>query len=165
MGMSKEERERREASKRAFDEAKERGDSFALAPLKEQQNLDEVNAIDERMPNRRPSTIVNVDTQEPAPDERQFAGDEAKALNEMTGRAAQTWNMEPAPGPEAVLPKSLEQPPSDSEEDVLLLRGYQPGGAGGGPSGDKAKPGNIVRVSRAEARRLINSGAAKFAER
>jgi hypothetical protein len=172
--ITREERQRREAEaeskrdadrKRAYDEALARGDSFGMAAVTSQETVDLQNELDERLPDRRPATLVNVDTQEQAPDNRAFAGDEARALNQMAGRAAQTWNADPLPGPAQARPDSLPDAPGEGEEDVLLTKGYQPGDGKGAPKGDKMAPGHIVRVARAEARRLINAGAAKFVDR
>jgi hypothetical protein len=170
--ITREERQRREAeSKRdadrklAYDEAMSRGDAFGMAAVTSQETVDLQNELDERLPDRRPATLVNVDTQEQAPDNRTFAGDAAKAVNQMAARAAITWNADPLPGPNQARPKSLPDMPGEGEEDVLLTKGYQPGDGKGAPAGDKMAPGHIVRVPRAEARRLINVGAAKFVER
>jgi hypothetical protein len=73
--ISREERLRRQA------DAKQ-GEQFGGAAYEGMQaQVDELNRIDERRPDWRPATIVNHDTQETAPDDRVFAGDEGRAVN------------------------------------------------------------------------------------
>ena len=62
----------------------------------------------------------------------------------VVGRAAEAWSA----------------PQEGETEVVVLVRGYQPG-RDGRADGEKRKPGSILRLPRAEARRLVDIGAAK----
>lgn len=164
-----EERDRRAAERdRAENEAKQTTEFGGSAYLRQQHQLDDLNAIDERKPNWRPSSIVNIDTQEPAPDDRQFAGDEGKALNQMVGRVAITENTDPQPAVtranNPVVVPSLHNLPAGEGEEVQLLRGYQPDEGQGATQGIKRQKGEVLRLPAKEARKLVNLGAAKFTE-
>src|SRR5215213_183890 len=154
--ISREERLRRnDAARQQAKEGSEFGGT-AYAGLQEQ--VDQLNEIDERRPDWRPATIVNHETQEPAPDNRQFAGDEGKALNQMVGRVAITENRDPQPAVTRannppVVP-SLHNLPAGEGEEVQLLRGYQPDDGQGANQGIKRQRGEILRLPAKEARKL-----------
>lgn len=162
VGLTREQRAQRQA------EAKQSEDFGGASYVGLQDQVDAVNEIDERAPDRRPATIVDLQTQETAPDNRQFAGDMGKALNQMAGRAAITENTDPHPGITAA-----ENPPTvpnlnglsaGEGEEIRLLRGYQPDDGQGSGQGIKRQAGEVMRVPSKEAKRLVNMGAAKFTD-
>lgn len=149
-------------------EAKQSGDFAGAAYAKLQDQLDDLNAMDERKPDWRPSTIVDINTQEPAPDNRQPPGDLGRAVNQMTGRAAVIENHDPLPhvtraNNPPVVP-SLHNLPAGEGDEIQLLRGYQPDEGQGGAQGVKRVKGEVIRVQGREAKRLVNLGIAKFTE-
>jgi hypothetical protein len=163
VGLTREQRAAREAEKNrnAVEAAKQSGEPFATVAPTVQEQIDQQNAIDERKPNWRPATLVNADTGETALDERRFAGDEGRALNQMVGRAAITENTDPQPhitralnAPPTVDP--FNRPPGEGDE-IKLLRGYQQ--TEGEP---KRQAGEVIRVPGKEAKRLVNLGVARF---
>jgi type II secretory pathway pseudopilin PulG len=167
VGLTREQRAAREAERNrsALEAAKQSGDVFGTqAPLAQEQQ-DALNAIDERKPNWRPATVLNLDTGETAPDERRFAGDAGKALNQMVGRAAITENNDPQPyitaAQNAVPTVDLHNRPEGQGTQIRLLKGYQ---EPGDPLPPKRQPGEVVRVPDMEARRLVNLNVAKFTE-
>jgi hypothetical protein len=177
VGLTREQRAARQSAleaeqarnRSAIEAAKQSGDAFATqAPLAQQQ-LDQLNAIDERKPNWRPGSILSVETQEPAPDERKFAGDAGKALNQMVGRAAITENNDPQPyltaAQNAAPTVDLHGRPEGTGTQVRLLKGYQePAAKDGDALPPKRQSGEVIRVPDNEARRLVNLNIAKFTE-
>jgi hypothetical protein len=173
VGLTREQRAARQAAldaenarnpnRQAIADAKQSSDPFATVAPTVQEQVDQLNAIDERRPNWRPATVLNIDTGETAPDERRFAGDEGRALNQMVGRAAITENTDPQPHITRVLnaPPTVDpynRPPGEGDE-IKLLRGYQQ--TEGEP---KRQAGEVIRVPGKEAKRLVNLGVAKFTE-
>lgn len=154
-------RQEREAGAEAKRTDQFGGNAYGLL----QQQVDRTNAIDERAPDRRPATIVNHDTQEPAPDNRQFAGDVGKSLNQMVGRVAITENDNPQPylRPQSAVPDVHGRSQGEGEL-VRLSRGYQPDEGQGGNQGIKRVAGEELRLPMKEAKRLVNLGAAKFVD-
>jgi hypothetical protein len=162
----------REERIRRQEEAK-RGSEFA-GPSYEgvQETLDRINAFDERAPDRRPATVLSIDTDPVtvAEDNRQFAGDQGKALNQMVGRAAITENHDPMPSVTlANNPPPVANPVgayAGEGDEVQLLRGYVPADAQVGADGQATKrlKGEILRLPSKEAKKLVNIGAAKFTE-
>jgi hypothetical protein len=156
VGLTREQRAQRNDAAR--QEAKQGQEFGGTAYADIQQQVDAQNEMDERAPDRRPATIVNHETQEAAPDNRQFAGDMGKALNQMAGRAAITENTDPHPHITAAEnPAGAGSTQGDGDE-VVILRGYQPN------EGDKIPAGTVTRLPSKEARRLSNIGAAKFTD-
>lgn len=160
VGLTREQRAERNAAAR--QEAKQGQEFGGTAYADIQAQVDTLNEMDERAPDRRPATIVDQQTQEAAPDNREFAGDMGKALNQMVGRAAITENTDPHPHVTAA-----ENPPpvasvhglaAGEGEEIHLLRGYQP------EEGPKRQAGEVFRLPAREARRLANIGAAKFTD-
>jgi hypothetical protein len=170
--ISKEERERRQ---RKVDEASvnqgdseadkaKRGEAFggmAYTDMDEAQAR--LNAIDERLEDRRPGTLKDRETGEPFEDNRQFAGDLGKAANQMIGRTFITENPSPHPhidNPGPVNWPNVQEPAQAKEEgeEVLLLRGI--------PATEltKHQPGTVLRMPRALAKKYVNMGVAKFTE-
>lgn len=171
VGLTREQRAAREADRNrdAIEAGKQSGDPFATVAPMAQEQLDQLNAVDERKPNWRPATLLNADTGEVAPDERRFAGDEGRALNQMAGRAAITENADPQPHitmrENAPPTADLHNRPQGTGDELRLLRGYQePAANEGDPLPPKRQAGEIVRVPGSEAKRLVNLGIAKFTE-
>jgi hypothetical protein len=182
--ITKEERERRqrEAQEARVDEGGDRpadkarqqaklGEQFggtAYADLDDAQAR--LNEIDERLEDRRPGTLKDRDSGEAFEDNRQFAGDLGKASNQMIGRTFITENPSPHPyidNPGPVAWPNVQDPKMANQEgeEVLVLRGYQPHPAKeGDPLPEKIQAGTVTRLSRKEARKLVNIGAAKFTE-
>jgi hypothetical protein len=137
-----------------------------------QDSIEALNAADERAPDRRPATPVNVmaDPIEVAPDNRQQAGDMGRALNQMVGRAAITENHDPLAGLTAARTVPAIANPAGAFEaerggtEVKLLRGYQPEDENSRLHGQgiKRMPGEILTLPDKEARRLIRLGAATY---
>ncbi len=132
------------------------------------------NEVDERLPDRRPGTVVDLDGPEghvAADDVRAPAGDLGKAANQMDGRVFITENADPLPMrtaretmPAVASPYGAFQgAPASGGMEVQLLRGYQPGNDDG-PQGPKRVPGEVLSLPAKEAKRLINMGAARFPE-
>jgi hypothetical protein len=166
VGLTREQRAKR--TEDARQRAKEGSQFGGVAYVGLQEQVDGLNAIDERRPDWRPATIVDHETQEAAPDNRQFAGDEGKAINQMVGRAAITENTDPHPhitraNNPPVIPDIHNRPQGEGDE-IQLLRGYQPDEGQGAGQGMKRVPGEVIRVPSREAKRLVNLGAAKFVE-
>jgi len=166
VGLTREQRQQRnDAARQQAKEGSEFGGT-TYAGLQEQ--VDQLNEIDERRPDWRPATIVSHETQEPAPDNRRFAGDEGKALNQMVGRVAITENTDPHPSitlanNPPVVPDLHNRPQGEGDE-IQLLRGYQPDDGQGASQGTKRVQGEVIRVQSREAKRLVNLGVAKFTE-
>jgi hypothetical protein len=134
---------------------------WSIAGISEQQRLDERNARDERHPDWRPSTLLNIDTQEPAPDLRGIPGDQAKALNIMAQApvAVQTDPNKLAAGPPEIVNPAA---PAQSGTRVRLLRGYQPpADKEGDVLPPKRVPGEVIGVPPDEAQRLNKLGVAR----
>ena len=145
----------------------DRDPSTFTAEESEQKVWDDINAVDERAPDRSPATPIDIttDPMTVAPDNRQPAQDAGRALNQMAGRAAITENHDPNPGAasasafSAVTNPAGEAAPADGGEEVQLLRGYQPD-----ENGPKRLKGEVMTVSKKDAKRLVNMGVARFTE-
>lgn len=167
--ISREERTRREQERaQAETEAKRSAEFGGGAYVRLEQQFEDEQALTEYKPDWRPGTVVDLNTQEPAPDNRQFAGDTGRALNQMVGRAAIVENHDPQPhitranNPPPV--PNLHGLPAGEGDEVQLLRGYQPDEGQGEAQGIKRAKGEVLRVPTREARRLVNLGVAKFTE-
>lgn len=131
------------------------------------------NEVDERLPDRRPGTTIDLDGPDghvAAEDNRAPAGDLGKAANQMAGRVFITENSDPLPArtvretmPAVESPFGAFEGPKENGMEVQLIRGYQPGNDAG-PTGPKRQPGEILSLPQKEAKRLINLGAARFPE-
>jgi hypothetical protein len=182
--ISKEERERRQqkAEEATVDKGGDSPSDVARQKAKLGENFggtayadldatqERLNELDERLEDRRPGTLKDRETGEAFEDNRQFAGDLGKAANQMIGRAFITENASPHPyidnpGPVA-WPNPQDPKAVQAEgEEVLVLRGYQPHPEkAGDPLPEKIQAGTVTRLSRKEARKLVNIGAAKFTE-
>jgi hypothetical protein len=73
VGLTREQRAERNAAAR--QEAKQGQEFGGTAYADIQAQVDTLNEMDERAPDRRPATVVDQQTQEAAPDNRQFAGE------------------------------------------------------------------------------------------
>lgn len=142
--------------------------AFLQLNIQAQHDIDRRNEFDERAPDRRPATVVDVTNPDEvvlAEDNRQFAGDVGKALNQMVGRVAVTENTEPTrePLPAGANPRAPAVPlgGSDDGDEVVLLKGYQPN-----ETAPKLQAGRVVRLPAREARRLVSltPPAARFTD-
>lgn len=137
-----------------------------------QDQIDAVNAIDERAPDRRPATVTDITGPElvVADDNRAFSGNLGKAVNQMAGRAVITENHDPLPQVTAannppVVPNPQGAPVADEGDEVQLLRGYVPRDAVlVNDQGVKRVKGEVVKLPKKEARWLVNEGFAKFTD-
>lgn len=165
--LTREERQRRNEAAR--QEAKQGNEFGGATYVGLQDQVDQLNAIDERRPEWRPSTIIDHNEQTPAPDDRQFAGDVGKSLNQMVGRTAITENTDPHPHITAAnnppIVPDLHNLPTGQGDEIQLLRGYVPADAEMvAGQGIKRQAGEVLRLPAKEARKLVNMGAAKFME-
>jgi hypothetical protein len=169
--ITREERLRREAvareeADRRLNDAKADPNATAweVQGLSNQAALDDLNARDERRPDWRPSTLVNIETQEPAPDNRGIPGDLGKAVNIMAQQAVvvETDPSKLAQGPlEIVDPKA----PAPEGTKVRLLKGYQPPAEKeGDPLPPKRMPGEVIGLPASESKRLLKRGVVRRLE-
>lgn len=171
VGLTREQRAERDLQrKQELDEIKQgdpgSGGAFLQANVQAQHEIEDRNDRDERAPDRRPATVVDVrnpDEVVMAEDNRQTPGDLGKALNQMVGRVAiaERTKLEIEPLPAGANPRAPAVPAAQGEGDeVLLLKGYQP------EEGEKLRAGTIARVPSREARRLtsLSPPAARFTD-
>jgi hypothetical protein len=128
------------------------------------------NAMDERLPDRRPGTQADRETGEAFEDNRRFAGDLGKAANQMIGRTFITENASPHPAldnPYASVGGVAYPNPQDQRwaegdgEEVVILRNYQPPGD---PLPAKLEAGTVTRLPMGDVKKLIKLGAAQFTD-
>jgi hypothetical protein len=187
--ITKEERERRERDRQAQEARTDQGGTSDTDRKRQegklgtnfggpayaniQDELEQRNAIDERLEDRRPGTLKDNESGEAFEDNRRFAGDLGKAANQMIGRAFITENASPHPGLDnpytdvgGVAYPNLQDPRTYQDGDeVVLQRNYQPPPEKeGGPLPERLMAGSITRLPRKEAKKLVNLGAAKFTE-
>jgi hypothetical protein len=128
--------------------------------MDEQQSR--LNDLDERLEDRRPGSLKDRESGEPFEDNRRFAGDVGKASNQMIGRAFITENASPHPHIDnphpPVWPNVQDHTRLEEGEQVLLLRGIM------ASETTKHSPGTVLRLPRAEAKKYVNLGVAKFVE-
>jgi hypothetical protein len=143
-------------------EAKQSSEFGGASYVGMDETLDILNQRDERLEDRRPGTLANRDTGEAFEDNRKFAGDVGKASNQMIGRVFITENASPHPGLDhpypVAWPNVQDHTQLEEGEKVVLLRGIM------ASETTKHQPGTIVKLPRAQAKKYVNLGVAKFVE-